>query len=155
MKPLSKKQLITLNIAAKQAYDYQLRMGGVDWETLDQWRHDQVKQCVGREGLRQCTNDHYRALVIHFATAAGKIVSYDKQLLAGKPTRRHAEEDTYQNRQKIGALARSGIDHACPAPALLDQFDDPLVTAPALAFGAEGQFGPCETVHKLGRVGEM
>ena len=52
-------------------------------------------------------------------------------------------------RQKIGAFARSGIDHARLAFALLDQFDDPLVAASALAFGAEGQFRTSEAVDKL------
>jgi hypothetical protein len=113
MKPLSKKQLITLNIAAKQAYDYQLRNGGIDFETADQWRHAQVMECVGMPGLRACHNGHYRALVNHFARMAGKIVSYDAQILAGKPTRASAPEDTYQNRQIEATLILESImDHA-------------------------------------------
>ncbi|MEY4257081.1 MAG: hypothetical protein RLZZ141_2308 [Pseudomonadota bacterium] len=58
-------------------------------------------------------------------------------------------------RQKIGAFARPSIDHACAASAFLDQFDDPLVPASALAFGAEGQFWTGETVHKFGGIGQM
>ena len=58
-------------------------------------------------------------------------------------------------RQQIRPFARPGIDHTRAAPALLDQFDDPLMSASALAFGAKGQLGSGETVNKFGGVGQV
>ncbi len=109
MKPLSKKQLITLNIAITAAYKYQMGMGVIDHQTIDQWRHEQVMECVGCDGLRACNNSHYRKLVIHFERAQGKMVSWDRHILAGKPTREHAEEDTFQNRDTKRALIHKDL----------------------------------------------
>jgi hypothetical protein len=98
MKPLSKNQLITLNILIKEAWSFQERHHATDGMNLTEWRHEQVQKLLGKSGLSACVNADYRKLKSHFEVMAGR-GSFNNIILAGTPTRASHPQDTYQNRQ--------------------------------------------------------
>lgn len=94
---LTHKQLAALNILITQAWNYQTSHGATS-ETLTDWRHEQCFLAVRVPGLSSALQKHYRGLKAHFQVMAGN-GNFNDLVLAGKPTRAHAEDDTYQNRQ--------------------------------------------------------
>jgi hypothetical protein len=94
--PLSPKQRTALVTEASKTYkmlsDLGLASGG-----FDNWRHEQVKACVNRAGLTECTNWHYKKLLNHFrALRGGKAPK-------PAPARRWSNEggDTPERREQI------------------------------------------------------
>ena len=111
MKPLSKNQLITLNILIKEAFEYQQRHHATDDLNVHEWRHEQCAKCVGQPRLSKCNNSHYRKLKAHFEVMAGR-GSFNNIILAGTPTTGSAPDDTYQNRQiKVKLIFDSLLEH--------------------------------------------
>jgi DNA-binding transcriptional ArsR family regulator len=66
-------ETVPLAIAAREAFDYQRHLGNVDGQAdFKAWRHEQVRACVGRDGLTDCLHEHFKQLLAHFQTLAGK-----------------------------------------------------------------------------------
>lgn len=107
-KPLSKKQLTTLAIEANKTHRVLSNMG-ITTDTADDWRHEQVRACVRKEGLSQCSSSHYRKLLIHFRSLRGETTMGSD----GGKKWSHEGGDTEERRcQLIGALARELGEHA-------------------------------------------
>jgi hypothetical protein len=68
---LSARQKASLGKLAHAAYVFQRNLGLADGDE-PAWRHDQVRQAVGVDGLRDASNSHYRALKSHFLALAGQ-----------------------------------------------------------------------------------
>lgn len=104
--PLSRSQVRALAIEAGKAHAIMLRLDLTD-DTEDAWRHEQIMGQVGRAGLTECQNSHFRKLLNHFRRLQG-----DK---AGKPGGPQSGEggDTLERREQIlMLLARELGSHA-------------------------------------------
>ncbi len=148
MKPLSKNQLITLNILIKEAWSFQERQYATDGLNLTEWRHEQVQKLLGKPGLSACVNMDYRKLKSHFELMAGK-GNFNNIILAGTPTRASAPQDTYQNRQtKVKLIFDSLLDHG-RRMAMAGRAEE-CITAPYVEAIARAKFKlPQADLHKL------
>jgi len=67
--PLSNEQKRKLAAMAHYAYIE----AGPD-QDFDDWRHDQVRECVSKGGLTECCNADYNPLKAHFLALSGNVV---------------------------------------------------------------------------------
>ncbi len=125
---MGKSEKIPLAIAAKQAFDYQAKLGNTEGETAVQWRHAQVKAITGREGLSDCLHDDFRPLMAHFQTLAGlDAEALATELRSGKVRDHGPKDDTHEERERIAHQIRQAFeDHIRLAdlswPQLLDHW---------------------------------
>lgn len=105
-KPLSNPQKSTISQTARQAFNVQDRAGliegtGSDTVRFEQWRRAEQEKCTGIASLRACGNNHYRGLMAHFLTLAGKDDSaFRYQLRTGRVKDHGAIGDTHENREE-------------------------------------------------------
>jgi hypothetical protein len=109
--PLSKLQKARIAQVAKQAFDYQDALGLVEAEgssasaRFTAWRQEEQRKAVGRSSLTECGNNHFRSLVAHFLTLAGKDdKAFGYHLRTGRVKDRGAIEDTHENRETYRKL---------------------------------------------------
>lgn len=109
-RPLSNNQKAVISQTARQAFDLQDRIGyvqttGSDSKRFETWRREQQGQAVGISSLRECGNNHYRPLMAHFLTLAGKDASAFRLLVKTGPTTGHGPaEDTHEARESLRQL---------------------------------------------------
>lgn len=99
-KPLNKDQKSTLIIAGKEAYNIQSEHGLTRELSFDDWRREQVHIAVQKAGLRECTNQHFRAILARFYRLAGR--ENEAAALYAKTGRVKGSEesgDTIENRE--------------------------------------------------------
>lgn len=108
-KLLSNEQKAKLSIAAKAAWDIQLKAGLVEGN-FDAWRYAQTKIACGVESFREATNSHFRSILAHFLRLAGKTGESDA---VWKKTGRVAGstqvQDTHENREVARAIIRDMV----------------------------------------------
>lgn len=129
------KEIQPLIMAAREAYAVQ--DPGI---SFDEFRHEEVKAAVGRDGLSACDHDHFCDLMGHFKTAAGKEDEALKWFLKGsKNTERQIAWSIASTLAAHIALAHSTVEAVTAATpprklkrllaareALLDHPDGPL-----------------------------
>lgn len=117
--PLSNKQKAVIAQTARQAWDIQVRAGFTDGLTYDEWRHAEQAKACGTSSLRAATNNHYRPLMAHFLTLAGKDVpAFRLYVKTGRATGHGDVEDTHENRETQRHLIMAEIiahGHRCDA----------------------------------------
>jgi hypothetical protein len=104
--PLSKLQKAKLAQVAKEAFDYQEALGLVETvgtsasARFTEWRREEQHKAVGHSSLTTCGNNHYRSLLGHFLTLAGKDdKAYGYHVRTGR-VKDHGElDDTHENRE--------------------------------------------------------
>lgn len=100
---LSKKQIITLNILARDAYDHLDGFDLIEEEAPSKsarfalWRHKQQHEVTGHESLKKCRNIDFRPLKLHFLKLAGKPFDAPEALATGQQSA--DKNDTVENRQ--------------------------------------------------------
>jgi len=92
---MGRTETVPLAIAAREAFDYQRHLGNLDDQAdFKAWRHEQVRACVSRDGLTDCLHEHFKPLLAHFQTLAGK------------------DAEAFANSMQTGpASSRPGDDH--------------------------------------------
>ena len=100
MKPSEIKPLV---MAARKAYDIQLRLGNLDpGETFNAWRHRACMDAVKQPGLTACNHDDFKPLLAHFQLLAGDDAGAFRSLTkTGKPTDHAAPGDTHEARRQL------------------------------------------------------
>lgn len=100
---LTKAEITPLVIAARTAYDLQSRLGNVDDQDFNAWRHQQCMAAVGKPGITACYHDHYRPLMAHFQLLAGR----DEKAFQNLTTTGQASKqagDTHEARRQLAHL---------------------------------------------------
>lgn len=100
---LTKAEITPLIMAARTAYDFQSRLGNVDGQDFNTWRHEQCMVVVGKPGITACSHDHYRPLMAHFQLLAGR----DEKAFQNLTTTGQAsklEGDTHEARRQLAHL---------------------------------------------------
>ena len=93
--------------------------------------------------------DDHRPILLQESAEAGVAHRLVQARMIGERRRSRLGQ---QGRERLGAVARAGIDHAGAAWPLLHQVSDPGVGGPSLALGGELKFGAGETVDELPRI---
>lgn len=108
LKPAEIRPLIK---AARAAFDQLATHGLIDQGvTFDAWRHAQVREAVGRDGLRACEHRHWRSLMAHFLTLAGRQeAALALRLRTGKVKDHGSPDDTREAREKWCHLMREAL----------------------------------------------
>lgn len=117
-KILSNNQKAVISQTARQAFDVQDRAGlidgsGSDSKRFETWRREQQLAAVGISSLRECGNNHYRPLMAHFLTLAGRDASaFSLALRTGRVKDHGAIEDTHEARETRRAqILAALLDH--------------------------------------------
>ncbi len=100
---MCRKETQPLILAALEAYNYQHALGNVDaGQSFDAWRRDQVMKTVNRKGLSDCLHDHFKPLMGHFKTLAGRDVEALESFLAtGPASDTAADGDDHERRRQL------------------------------------------------------
>ena len=70
---MGKEETVPLAIAAREALTYQIHLGNeAEGTDFREWRHAQVREITGKDGLTACAHDDFQPLMRHFQTLAGK-----------------------------------------------------------------------------------
>lgn len=70
---MGKSETVPLAIAAREALTYQIHLGNeAEGTDFREWRHAQVREITGKDGLTACAHDDFQPLMRHFQTLAGK-----------------------------------------------------------------------------------
>lgn len=137
-KPLSNPQKASISQIARDAFLVQDRAGLVD-ETgsesarLAAWRHAQQVAAGCPASLRECGNNHYRALMAHFLCLAGRDDSaFRYQMRTGRVKDHGALEDTHENRETQRALLVEALNtHGRVCDPLSAEYDEAVATTVA------------------------
>ncbi len=104
-KPLSNSQKAAISQTARQAFDVQDRAGlvegfGCDAKRFESWRRAEQLAATGIASLRESGNNHYRPLIAHFLTLAGRDdVAFAQYCRSGRVKDHGAAADTHENRE--------------------------------------------------------
>ncbi|MFT3992547.1 MAG: hypothetical protein QM680_14205 [Luteolibacter sp.] len=70
---LSREETTKLLLQSQDAFNHQSKLGRVEpGEKFDDWRRDQVMDCVGLAGISKISSGHWRTVMAHFLTLEGK-----------------------------------------------------------------------------------
>jgi len=135
---LTNKQKASLAQTARIAWDVQSRAGFTDGYSFDEWRRAEQNKAVGVSSLTLCGNNHYRPLLAHFLTLAGKEVpAFRTWVRTGRVTGHGDLDDTHENREaQRHLILQAVIDHGnrCD-PAMAHASFDPVAAAQAAEKG--------------------
>jgi hypothetical protein len=108
---MGSKEKQMLAIAARQAFDNQLRLQRVEpGQSFDEWRHEQVQDKTGKPGLRACAHGDFRPLLAWFQQLAGhEAESLATHLRTGRVKDHGPADDTHEARGKIVAEIRGRL----------------------------------------------
>lgn len=100
---LTKAEIMPLVMAARTAFDFQSRLGNVDDQDFNAWRHAQCMAAVGKSGITACSHDHYRPLMAHFQILAGRDEkAFQNLTTTGQASKQ--EGDTHEARRQLAHL---------------------------------------------------
>jgi hypothetical protein len=106
------KEKQMLAIAAGQAFKHQASLGRVEpGQPFDEWRHEQVRDVVGKDGLRACAHADFRPLLAWFQQLAGlDDKALATRLRSGKVTTGGPADDTREAREAIAHEIRIRLE---------------------------------------------
>lgn len=109
---MGSKEKQMLATAAGQAFKHQVSLGRVEpGQSFDEWRHDQVRDVVGKDGLRACAHAEFRPLLAWFQKLAGlDEKAFATQMRTGKVTTGGPADDTREARETIAHEMRIRLE---------------------------------------------
>jgi len=109
-KLLDNEQKAKLSIAGREAYRIQSENGLTHDLSFDDWRREQVQIAVQKAGLRECTNNDFRAVLARFYRLAGRETeATELYAKTGRVKGSDQMGDTHENRELCKALIRDKI----------------------------------------------
>jgi hypothetical protein len=122
---LTREETTNLILQAQEAFHYQTVLGNIEpGSTFDDWRRDQVMDCVSLPGISKIDRSHWRQVKAHFLTLSGREDEAFTllQKTGPKSYRPTSDQDTWESSETYVALIREALaNHAqVPADRLLD-----------------------------------
>ncbi len=118
---LSKLQKARIAQVAREAFDFQDRLGNInaipgltESKQFEAWRRGEQLAAVRIASLTECQNEHFRPLLAHFLTLAGRDdEAFRYQMKTGRVKDHGPVEDTHENRELWRAkISQALIEHA-------------------------------------------
>lgn len=109
---LSRAETANLVMQAQEAYHYQSALNRVEPGTkFDDWRRDQVMDCVGKPGISKISRPEWKTVKAHFLALAGRDdEAFTLLTQTGPKSYRPVDGgDTWETCEQYAALVRSNL----------------------------------------------
>lgn len=125
---LSAPEVRKLLMQAKDAYAHQLAQGRVEpGQSFDDWRHEQVSDVAGVDGISKLSRSQFRVVYAHFLTLTGKDEDAFKMLTrTGIKRDRGPASETYESAEALVFRIREALARHAEVPE--DQLAGPRIT---------------------------
>ena len=125
---LSAPEVRKLVMQAKDAYGYQLAQGRVEpGQSFDDWRHEQVFNVAGVDGLSKLSRSQFRTVLAHFLTLTGRDDEAFQVLTKTGKKRDHGPAgETYESAEAIVFRIREALAQHADFPE--DSLDGERIT---------------------------
>ncbi|MGE9267450.1 MAG: hypothetical protein ACQKBY_05085, partial [Verrucomicrobiales bacterium] len=112
---LSKKQIIALNVLAREAFDHLDKYDLIEEEAPSKsarfslWRHNVQERVTGHTSLKQCRNKDFRPLKLEFLKLAGRPFDSPEAVSTGQQSA--APQDTAESRETWFRLIKDELEN--------------------------------------------